>query len=83
MTSRGFLSGQTFISATCSYLILRTFPPSKLLLLGNWHIHFRSSSPTDFTDIMVPGYVLAAMGTKPENLSALQNSQVVASDAAL
>ena len=78
------LPGQTFISAACSYLTLRMFPPPKLLLLGNRPIHFRSSSsPTGFTDISVPGYGLAAMGTKPDFLSALQNSQVVASVAAL
>ena len=36
-----------------------------------------SSSPTGFTDMTVLGYGLAAVGTKPEILSALQNSQVV------
>ena len=42
-----------------------------------------SSSPTGFTDITVLGYGVVAMGTKPENSSALQNSQVAGSVAAL
>ena len=38
---------------------------------------------TGFAHTTILGYKLAAMGTKPETLLALQNSQVVASAAAL